>query len=89
MSPSLLLPLVRLLCLLFPPASSQDVDDDVSPRGTNMRPQKRRVVDGGASIPAVVDLSEAFLEAEVKDVATTLVMEDVGVTLDDNDDPLF
>lgn len=62
----------------LPSAPSQVVDNDISPRGTDLRPRKRRTIDRGAGIPAMVALSEVSPVGEVQDVAATLTEEDVG-----------
>nr|XP_009788764.1 PREDICTED: uncharacterized protein LOC104236526 [Nicotiana sylvestris] len=63
---------------VLPSALSRVDDDEVSPRGTDLRPRKRRAVDGGAGVPVVVNLSEVSSEVEVQDVVTTSAEGDVG-----------
>lgn len=57
---------------VLPLAPPYTEDEKVYSRCTDLRPKKRRVVDDGASVPAVLDLSEVSPEVVVQDIVATL-----------------
>lgn len=57
-------------------------DEKVSPRDTDQRPRKRKVIDGGDGISVAVDLSKVSPEIAVQVTVATLAKRGIGAASD-------
>lgn len=75
----LLLPPLLSVSPALPLASSHVEDEEISLRGTDLRPLKRKAVDVGVGVPAVIDLFED--EVVVQETVMILIEGGVGAAL--------
>ncbi|OIT08500.1 hypothetical protein A4A49_63109, partial [Nicotiana attenuata] len=66
----------------IPPLAPPSIEDEeVSPRNTDLRPRKRKAINGEEGVPMVVDLSEVSPEVAERDVVAAIAERDTGAAI--------